>query len=350
MAKLKKILDVGFGRKTLFELFRSAKISSRLQYGLAQLEDKYEIVHVSWKQFSFWGILYNNLRVLKRCDVVFLSYLYLKPIFLLIVFRRLGFCRNKRLIVVSHISLYPGKNRIEYKLLSFLYKGIDKVLFHSPKNLEESVERGLVSYDRCDFLSWGDDLEYIDSTFKPSCGSFFLSTGRENRDYQMVISAFSKIPCANLEIYTNQINYDNNYTYLVSEINKYKNVRIEFVKKTVETTNMLASKVSDCMCVVIPLLPNNIYYCLGLTSIVEAMAMGKPIISTYNPYYPLDLEKEGVGIYVDSEDAWVDAIRYLSSHPDIVQEMGKRARALAEKRFNIIESAKQLEALIDSYP
>ena len=49
---MKKIIDVGFGRKTLFELYKSTQMSSRLLYGMAQLEDKYLIEHISWEPFS----------------------------------------------------------------------------------------------------------------------------------------------------------------------------------------------------------------------------------------------------------------------------------------------------------
>lgn len=37
----------------------------------------------------------------------------------------------------------------------------------------------------------------------------------------------------------------------------------------------------------------------GITVVFEAMAMGKPVISTRSCYYPFDLEKEGCGIYVE---------------------------------------------------
>ena len=127
---------------------------------------------------------------------------------------------------------------------------------------------------------------------------------------------------------------------------KYKNIQIQFVEKNTETTRKLAQKAGDCLCVVIPLNKDDIYYCLGLTSVIEAMAMGKPIISTRNPYSPIDLEKEGIGFYVEDELSWINAINYIYNHPDSAKEMGEKARMLAEKKFNIKKCAEQINHII----
>lgn len=99
------------------------------------------------------------------------------------------------------------------------------------------------------------------------------------------------------------------------------------------------------MCVVIPLLKNEVYYCLGLTSIIEAMAMGKPIISSRNPYSPVDIEKEQIGFVVDDEESWIKAIEYMNSHPVETRIMGQKARLLAECKFNIRECARQIDCV-----
>ena len=131
------------------------------------------------------------------------------------------------------------------------------------------------------------------------------------------------------------------------EKEKYPNVIIEFVEKLPKTPTMLATKTAECLCVVIPIEQNSLFYCVGLTSVVEAMAMAKPIISTRNPYYPIDIEKEGIGFYVDNEDGWVKAIEFISTHPKEASEMGKRARILAEEKYNIRLCASQLKNVFE---
>jgi glycosyltransferase involved in cell wall biosynthesis len=196
-------------------------------------------------------------------------------------------------------------------------------------------------------LYWGDDLLYIDSYIKISKGNSFLSTGREHRDFFTLSNAFGKLPQIPLEIYTNLHNYDNNYTALSVLENKYPNVKINFVEKSSETTAFLAQKAAECFCVVIPVEKEEMYYCIGFTSVVEAMAMSKPIISTRNPYYPINIEKEGFGLYADDEESWIKAINYLYSNPGIAAEMGRKGRKLAEEKFNILECSKQIDRLIN---
>lgn len=342
---MKNVIDIGFGRKTLYELYKSTQMSSRLQYGLAQLEEYYQIDHISWEPFTVKGLIWNNLKVLRQCDVVFLTYLYMQPVLLLALLRRCGLFRKRKFIAVSHVPLREGRNYLETVLLGVAYKSFNKILFHSQKNMEESINAGFIERKRCEVLLWGDDLDYLDKHIKVSQGLTFLSTGREHRDYFTLISAFAKQPNLQLEIYTNLHNFDSSNESLISEQGRYNNIHIEFVEKSTETTRFLAQKVGDCFCVVIPVEQEGLFYCVGFTSVVEAMALSKPIISTRNPFYPFDLEKEGIGLYVDDTDSWVHAIEYLYSHPEIAEEMGKKARRLAEEKFNIVECSKQINRL-----
>lgn len=343
-----KILDVGFGRKTLFEMYSTTRMSSKWQYGLVELSDKYAIEHISWKQFSLIGNIYNNLKMLKKCDVLFQTYIYAKPFYFLALLRLLSFFKKRKLIGISHTELRTSNTWFGNQMLRFVYYSFDKILFHSQKNIDESVHNKLVKAEKCEFLYWGEDLDYIDNNINIQQGNFFLSTGRECRDFPILISAFSKIPYLPLQIYTNKINYGNNYDYLEEEQGLFPNINIEFVEKSTATTQYLAQKVGECLCVVIPLRKEDINYCLGLTSVVEAMAMGKPIISTRNPYSPVDIEKEGIGFFVDDEQSWINAINYIYYNPEAAKEMGQKARKLAEEKFNISKCAEQIDNIITS--
>lgn len=344
---MKKILDVGFGRRTLYDLCCSTQMSSKWLYGMAQLTANYKIEHISWKQFSLKGNIVNNLKMLKPCDVLFQTYFYAKPFYLISVLRKLSLFRKRKLIGISHTALRTRNNKWNNWMLKMVYNSFDKILFHSRQNMIESIEEGLIKSEKCEFLFWGEDLEYIDKNINISQGNYFLSTGRECRDFPTLISVFSKTTNIPLQIYTNKINYDNKYNFLEEEQGKYENILIKFVEKSAETTHQLAQKAGGCLCIVIPLNKDDIYYCLGLTSVIEAMAMGKPIISTRNPYSPVDLEKEGIGFFVDDEPSWSNAINYISNHPTEAKEMGRKARLLAEKLFNIERCANQIERIIN---
>ena len=70
----------------------------------------------------------------------------------------------------------------------------------------------------------------------------------------------------------------------------------------------------------------------GLQSLMDALGVGKPVIVTRNPWIDLDIERLGIGIWVDPGDVlgWRDAIRRLDEDPELALEMGRRARALVD--------------------
>jgi len=72
--------------------------------------------------------------------------------------------------------------------------------------------------------------------------------------------------------------------------------------------------------------------------------MGKAIVMTRSDYVGVDLEREGIGLWVEQGDVegWRRAIAHLLSNPTETREMGRRARLLAEKRFNLEQFSKKL--------
>lgn len=349
MSTKKKIINVGYGRTTLREMYATGNMSSRLFYGLIELEGKYDVEQVNYdSRASLSGLIRSNLRVTRACDFVYMTYLYEQPLILMTFLKSLGFYRKRKIIAISHKRLKMGKNVWERLIYRMVYKRIDMFFFHSQQNLDDSVALGLTKRSKSKFFYWGDELSYVDRTYKMSMGDFFISTGRENRDFDLMIKAFAKTN-AQLELYTNRINYGNNYEDLEEYQNKYPNVDIKFVDKSNDTTIRLAQRTAECRCVMIPLMKDQINYCVGLTSIIEAMAMGKPIISSPNPYSPVDIAKEKIGIVADSEEEWVAAINYMQDHPAEAEAMGQRARRLAEEYYNVNSTAKLLDGVLQSF-
>jgi glycosyltransferase involved in cell wall biosynthesis len=70
----------------------------------------------------------------------------------------------------------------------------------------------------------------------------------------------------------------------------------------------------------------------GLTSMADALGMGKATIVTRNPWLDIDVEALGIGIWVRAGDVdgWREAITYLDEQPEVALEMGRRARALVD--------------------
>lgn len=89
-------------------------------------------------------------------------------------------------------------------------------------------------------------------------------------------------------------------------------------------------------------------YCTGYTCIMEALALGKPIIYIKNPYYDVDIEKEGAGISVpfNDPDKIVDAIKKVDSNDSLYELMCKNAFRLS-KKYNMHVFEQELYSIID---
>ena len=90
---------------------------------------------------------------------------------------------------------------------------------------------------------------------------------------------------------------------------------------------------------------------MGLTTVVEALALGLPILCTRNPQMPMDIEAEGCGFWLEPNDVegWKDKLRFIAAHPDEAVAMGRRGRALAERYYNVDQCGKEVVDIIKRY-
>lgn len=74
----------------------------------------------------------------------------------------------------------------------------------------------------------------------------------------------------------------------------------------------------------------------GLSEIVDALALGKPIVVTKSPWLDVDVESIGCGIALEPGDTtgWRTALLELWHDAARRREMGRAARAFAEEHYN----------------
>ncbi len=80
------------------------------------------------------------------------------------------------------------------------------------------------------------------------------------------------------------------------------------------------------------------------TVLMEAAAMGLPVVSTHHSGIP-EVVQDGVSGYLVPErdvDALVDRLSHLINHPELWPEMGQAGRRIVEERFNIETLNEQL--------
>ena len=89
----------------------------------------------------------------------------------------------------------------------------------------------------------------------------------------------------------------------------------------------------------------------GLTSLMDCLGMGKPVIMTRNPNIDLDLEKEGIGYWVNAEDveSWRKHLDWFDRNPEQAVIMGKRARSLAINYYNSKRFAEEMISIFNEF-
>ena len=263
----------------------------------------------------------------------------------LIFLRALGFYR-KPIVLWHHQPIVEAKGWFRERMSRLFYRGIDHMFFFSQQLVDESLKASKAKKEKLQVVPWGPDLDFYDSLLQGSKQrSGFISTGKEQRDLPTLIEAFSKVKKAKLTMYINEKTGDLDYTKVLAGVQVPKNVDIHVIHRLM--IGELAQIVNQAECIAICCRKSN--YTVGLTTLVEALALGTPVITTRNTTFPYDVDQEGVGISVpyDDVDAWVQALHRLLEHPEEVQRMGQNARALAERKFNLENTTKIIaEALL----
>ncbi|MFW6275049.1 MAG: glycosyltransferase [bacterium] len=285
---------------------------------------------------NFWiNNLQQQINLLKKSKEFDLIYVpFIADVFLLALLRGLGLYKTPifALGLDTHIPYRSSLlTKMRHKILRMIYKrGIDSLLFFNENIYRKSKEYGPLSKHDT-FFEWGADLDffsnYLDSQTEPPALDFIYSTGGTGRDFETLIKAFNDVDF-NLKITTKR---DEGLRDAPSNV-----IIDNSVKPGLLSVGLIRKEYYNSLAVAISLKKTGHLWPVGITVIMEALAMAKPIISTVNDMYPFNLEKEKIGYYVDyyDEKGWKDAVNYLKNNPDEAREMGERGRHLCQKKYN----------------
>lgn len=265
---------------------------------------------------------------------------------LVIFCRAIGLYR-KPIAIWHHQAVVRNSNKLKNWISRFYYKGIDQMFFFSQALIDDSLKSGKVTADQLHLIHWGADLAFYDylKQHLPAADNeehekAFISTGKENRDFATLLKAFAetKLP---VDIFTTP---DKAYEPLLKQYDSHSNIHIHLTNGIIP--HRLAAEVCRSKVVVICCL--DYPYTVGLTTLVEAFALGLPVICSRNPKFGMDVEKEGAGMYVDYHDTegWKRAIEYLYTHPEEARQMGANGRKLAERAFNLEHYSGELSEIL----
>lgn len=284
------------------EQYKKGIVPSHWLYGAVEMEkDGHEVV---WSEES--NQLINDWRLVRqhKPDYVFIHNLNMRQHILLSLLRLIGIVRVPVYGFLHHTPK-GGKTTFLYKL--FL-KGITHVFFLSEKTMTETISQGYATLKKCSVPGWGPDKEFFDKVPK-SQGKWFVSTGKENRDFDVLIEAFKQTG-APLKIMTAKSHAGNSYEDLAERCKDIPNIEVIITENTGNVYPQMLKAMANARALVCPLRQDKLNYCVGLSTIADAIGLAKPVIITGNPYH--DARYADCMHQVVSVDDWVEAIRSLS--------------------------------------
>lgn len=324
--------------------WKEGTFPSHFLYGALQLTD--HNIDVVWHHQKH---TYKRLRDMivatwkvltcrKSYDVLYATHtLGIEPVILL---RALGLFRHP-IVVWHHQPIIKAKNPLRETLARLIYRGMDHMIFFSEKLIQDSLLSKKADPKRMSMVHWGADLEYYSPLLaSPKGEEPFISTGKELRDYETLLKAFRETGLP-LTLYVEK----KRQAYFEGLNLLGPNIDIHYGDRPIPHEIALLVAQSRCVCICC----QKSNYTVGLTTVVEALALGLPILCTRNPQMPMDIEAEGCGFWLEPQDieGWTKKLQYIANHPEEAKAMGQKGRVLAEQYYNVKQCGKEVAEIIN---
>jgi glycosyltransferase involved in cell wall biosynthesis len=358
--KLKILLINAYDMDKVYKMYHNGQFPGHHLFGALQLKNNYnmDIIIPKQEKYPFLNKIGNLFDValldqqiramftLRKCDILYAPYAAGNTK-LIIVCKWLGLVR-KPIVILVHQPLFgkPSKRKWVRFLVKKLILKYDTIIFFSHKMMVEMIE----AYDideayakehfRVSYI--GVDKEYFSrytGTNEPEKKNFLMSSGNSGRDFDILIRAAQKVDFP-FKIYCRPESYP----------------KQKPVPKNVEILSgdfpfgQICQDYADARIVLIPL-ASKPKGTAGIISLLDAMAMGKPVIITRNKNLDVDFqhEKEKIGMEVDESDTdgWVNAITVMLNDYQSLKNMGDRSMELGKKKFHVDTFVEQLAQALE---
>ena len=198
-------------------------------------------------------------------------------------------------------------------------------------------------------LGWGVDLKALRRL--PYRPEWFLSCGIANRDFVTLAAAAALSPRHFRVVYpglSQGIAWSSNVDILDGGPGWLTDRQ-----KRLTLPDLISGHFPRSAATLIVMKPDPIEFTAnGFTNVIEAMALGQPLIVTRTGALPgeLDVERAGCGLYVPPADvsALAAAVEMLASDPGRAEMMGAAGRSLCERRYNLERYSRDLHEFFES--
>ena len=268
------------GTPQTYKLYKEGKNPSHWLYGAVEMEKSGHVVY--WEKEK--QALLNDVKLYfkYRPDIIFIPNLNLRAHLLLLLVSSVKLVR-KPIFAYLHHSPVHFKG-IWKRIFKFAFRGINHLFFLSELTMKETINAGFVHPLKATYIRWGADIDFYKQFDNVKEDDVFVSTGKENRDYNMLIDVFKKTN-KKLKIITCKKHADREYTSLEERRGNAKNINVTLIENSGSAYPSLVREMKKSKFILCPIIPGAITYCVGLSSILDAEALGKRIIITSNPYH-----------------------------------------------------------------
>ncbi len=215
---------------------------------------------------------------------------------------------------------------------------MDRVLVHSPNQLELLHRRLGFSRQQLHLIPYGVDTEFWAPGPIVEEADLVLSTGREHRDHQTLVDAVAG---------TARLFVTDTSAHSPRARRRGPQAWPEWVERRSLSHIDLRERYDRAAVVVVPLLPTS--YPFGITSLLEAMAMAKPVVVSDTEGLRGIVEHGRTGLLVPPGDATAlrRALRDLLEDADLREGLGQAARAVVVGRFGLDQFVDELGRHLD---
>jgi len=284
-------------------------------------------------------IEFQILRQSKKMDLIYAPSSHLLIIPLL---RRLGLLKAK---LVTWFFRLPKTsawwNLRNLRFSRYVLNGFDGILC-----LTKQAERDFRTRThelKIIQLNWFADPEIFHPAENPALDDgYFLSVGKTRRDYPTLLKACSMVdaPCR-----------------IIAPAEAAQGTRIPPNVSFIQTSkdppdaaisySELREWYTGARAVLIPLTGDS-GDTSGYTSLLEALAMGKPILMTQSGCLDMDVESMGLGFTLPAGNAesWAEKMRFLLENPEQARKMGEQGFNLTKVKYGAERFGTNLEQFL----